>query len=238
MRLVDLTLDEPAANIALDEALLDEAEASGEQCEYLRLWSPNQCSVVVGQSARVADEVHVEFCERNNIVIIRRCSGGGAIVTGPGCLMYALILGYAERADLRMIDRAHRFVLGEMRQAFQRMAIAAEFLGQSDLTIGQLKFSGNSMRCKRTHFLYHGTLLYDFDLSLIPKTLKPPPRQPEYRQDRAHIDFVTNLNVPEASLRQAIIDQWQAATIRQWPETRTHELTAAKYSRREWNFKR
>jgi len=50
MRYLDLTLPSPAENLALDEALLEEAEASGRPTETLRLWEPRQPAVVVGRS--------------------------------------------------------------------------------------------------------------------------------------------------------------------------------------------
>ena len=47
----------------------------------------------------------------------------------------------------------------------------------------------------RGHLLYHGTVLYDFDIALIGRGLKVAPRQPEYRQGRDHHDFVTNVPI-------------------------------------------
>ena len=48
MKLLDLTLDSPAENLALDEALLEQAEADGPQ-EVLRLWEPESPLVVMGR---------------------------------------------------------------------------------------------------------------------------------------------------------------------------------------------
>ena len=53
-----------------------------------------------------------------------------------------------------------------------------------------LKFSGNSQQRKRRYFLHHGTLLCGCDISLMPKYLHPPERQPDYRQNRPHAEFV------------------------------------------------
>ena len=63
------------------------------------------------------------YCDANQIEIIRRCSGGQTIVTGPGCLMYAVLLDYRRRPELRMLDRAHEFVIGKMKTAIQTLGI-------------------------------------------------------------------------------------------------------------------
>src|SRR5690606_27989264 len=72
------------------------------------------------------------------------------------------------------------------------------------------KFSGNSMRKKRTRILYHDTIMYDFDLSLIDRYLHMPPRQPGYRLNRDHTEFVANLPLDGETLRGTIANHWEA----------------------------
>jgi lipoate-protein ligase A len=238
MRYLDLTLPTPAQNLALDEALLDEAEHAARPMETLRLWEPHEPMVVVGRSSRIDTEVHREACRRRGIPILRRSSGGAAIVTGPGCLMYALVLSYPLRPVLRMIDQAHRIVLGTMASALQPLAPDVLRRGISDLTMGEVKFSGNSVRCKRDYLLYHGTVLYDFSLNLIDACLKMPPRRPDYREDRRHEAFVANLPLPGEKIRQALVSAWDAVEpCFDWPRDRTDRLTVEQYGRREWNEK-
>src|SRR3990172_4115245 len=76
MRRLLLTLDTPAANLALDEALLEQAEAEGAEAEVLRLWESPQPIVVVGRSSRVELEVDQAACAARGIPILRRASGG------------------------------------------------------------------------------------------------------------------------------------------------------------------
>ena len=112
---------------------------------------------------------------------------------GPAALMYAVVLSYALRPELRPLDAAHRAVLDVMLQAIAPLALAPPCRGTSDLAIGERKISGNSMRARRNAFLYHGTLLYDFSPALVETCLPMPPRQPEYRQRRRHGDFLANI---------------------------------------------
>src|SRR5262245_48269753 len=186
MKLLDLTLPTPAENLALDEALLEAAEEGEPADEVMRLWESPQPIAVVGRSSRVAQEVEIEACRAAAVPVLRRTSGGAAIVAGPGCLMYSVVLRYAGREHLRLIDQLHQDVLGIVKEAVEPRVGGVEHVGTSDLAIGGRKFSGNSVRCKRDHLLYHGTVLYGFDLGLIGRLLKSPPRQPAYRGGRAH----------------------------------------------------
>src|SRR5262245_38890462 len=69
MKLLDLTLDSVAENLALDEALVEDAELSGKPNEVLRLWESPQTAVIIGRSSRVGDEVHTDACQRRRIPI-------------------------------------------------------------------------------------------------------------------------------------------------------------------------
>jgi len=151
------------------------------------------------------------------VPILRRDSGGCAIVAGPGCLMYSVVIRYSGREHLRLIDECHRHVLGIVRSALAPLVSGIQHVGTSDLAVNNRKFSGNSLRCKRDHLLYHGTILYNFKLSLIPVLLKRPPREPDYRAGRDHGDFVTNLPVKPDSVRQQLIDGFGANEPLVWP---------------------
>ena len=236
MRYLDLTLASSAENLALEEALLDEAEAAGAPTETLRFWEPSAPLVVVGRSSKIAHEVRCEVCQRAQVPVLRRASGGAAVVAGPGCLMYALVLSYELQPALRAIDQAHRHVLGKLATALRPHVAGVACQGISDLVLGDRKFSGNSVRCKRNHLLYHGTLLYDFPLEWIERYLCMPPRQPAYRQQRGHEAFVTNLPLSAAALREALMGAFQATEPRaEWPGDRLADLVARRYGRPEWN---
>lgn len=236
MQYLDLTLPTAAENLALDEALLEEAEAASTSTEILRLWESPTPLVVVGRSSHVDAEVRVDACRTSGVPVLRRVSGGATIVAGPGCLMYALVLSYERQPHLRMLSNVHRYVLDTLVKAIAPLAPGVQCRGTSDLALGEQKFSGNSVRCRRNHFLYHGTLLYDFPLELIERYLAMPPRMPDYRDGRPHNGFVANLPVQVDSLRHALIAAWDAhQSCRDWPVDRTARLVAEKYSRWEWN---
>jgi len=122
-------------------------------------------------------------------------------------------------------------VLGRLVEALAPLAPGVEFLGTSDLVLrgatcgAPRKFSGNSLRVRRRYLLYHGTLLYDFDVASLGAWLGPPTRQPDYRQGRAHESFVTNLPLDRAGLSAALATVWQANEP--FPDEAARRLVAA-----------
>lgn len=237
MQFLDITFDDPASNLSLDEALLETAEMADDHPEVLRIWESPVPMVVCGRSSPVETEVNLSFCREHGIGVYRRCSGGATVVAGPGCLMYAVLLDFRMRPELKMLEAAHRFVMDQTRMALQRLGIETQMQGTSDLTLGDRKISGNSMRSKRNWMIYHGTLLYDFDLSLITNCLGTPVRQPDYRDGREHDQFLTQLDTNASSLRRALQAQWGATnSMSDWPIEKTDELLK-KYRSEEWTFK-
>lgn len=118
MQLLDLTLATPEANLACDEMLLDLCE--GGFCEgVLRFWESPEYFVVLGYANKAATEVDLDACHRLGIPILRRCSGGGAVVQGRGCLNYSLVL----RIDgtLQSITQTNCQVMQRNRDALRAM---------------------------------------------------------------------------------------------------------------------
>lgn len=236
MKLVDYTHPLPVANLALDEALLEAAEA-GTGGEVLRLWELDTYAVVVGSGGSVPIDVNREACETDGVPVLRRSSGGGTVVLGPGCLCFSLILSYDHAPRLNEIPASNRYVLGHVLAALAPVVTAA-VEGTSDLAVSGVKFSGNSQQRKRRSFLHHGTLLCGFDLSKVPKYLNAPERQPDYRRDRPHAEFVTNLPIGIEDAKRLLVGEWQPDGESAPPIARADELVAEKYSRDAWVFRR
>jgi lipoate-protein ligase A len=197
--------------------------------------------VVLGRSSAIA-EVREQACAADGVPVLRRPSGGATVVAGPGCLMYAVVLDMDRICDLRHVDQAHKYVLGRMAAALASLAPGVAVSGTSDLTVPASlngapprKFSGNSLRLKRHRLLYHGTILYDFPLHQLERWLARPVRQPAYRGDRNHGEFVTNLSASRDELIAAMLKEWEAnELLTAWPRERTAELAASRYAELDW----
>src|SRR5882724_4254784 len=120
MHLIDLTFKTPAENLACDEALLDFFEEHGGD-GVLRFWEPTHYFAVVGYGNHVQTEVDVPACEAGGIPILRRCSGGGTVLQGPGYLNYSLILKIEDQGPLASITGANRFIMERNREAVEEL---------------------------------------------------------------------------------------------------------------------
>jgi lipoate-protein ligase A len=175
---------------------------SGASDHLFRIWDVPDPVVVAGRSNRLEDWVQLDACRRDNVPVLRRFSGGGAVVLAPGCLNYAVATSLVSRPELADVGSSLCFVLQHIVAAFGLTGLAIS--APSDLSLDGLKVSGNAQRRGRRAMLQHGTILHAFDATLAARYLAPPPREPAYRQRRSHEAFMGNVPLPEGIVRERL----------------------------------
>ena len=230
----------PAACLAWDEALLDLVE-DGECHAALGFWeAPSHC-VVMGYGQDPAREVHRDACRSDGVPVLRRCSGGGTVLQGPGCLSYALVLPIDWHPELATVGGTNAHVMGCQRDALARVVPGGlAVCGHTDLVWNGRKVSGNAQRRRQRALLFHGTFLHRMDLALVTRWLRPPSSEPAYRAGRAHEAFVANLPCAPDAIRDALAEAWLAtpAPLPAASLSRVQRLMADRYGRAEWHERR
>lgn len=174
-----LLLDPPASaawNMSLDEALL---ECALEQPPTLRFYTWSEPSVSLGY--RQAAPAWLERCERLSVPVVRRVSGGGAVLHA-GDLTYAVITPLSVRelpGDLRgsyewirnvLVDglRAAGLDVQPSRAETGAERLALCFAGATGLEIEleRVKLVGSAQRRTRWGFLQHGSIRLADDSAL------------------------------------------------------------------------
>lgn len=238
MLFADLGFNSPQENLACDEVLLDRCEHEGG-AGVLRTWESAEHFVVVGYANQVRTEVHVEECERLGIPVFRRCSGGGTVLQGPGCLNYAVVLPLALHPALESITRSNQWILNRVRKAVAHVTGSeVEIRGHTDLVINGLKFAGNAQRRRKHYLLFHGSLLLNADIGLIEQVLPMPSKEPDYRGRRPHRDFLVNLGVSAEVVKAELAREWNVGSDSyEVPEDEVQKLARERYSSPDWNWK-
>lgn len=237
IRWFDVSLPTISQNLALDEVMLTDVEEDASQAA-LRFWEVPSYCVVIGRSNRAEAEVDLETCRVDGVPVIRRSSGGGAVVLGPGCLAFSLALPLTETQRALGVASLTQELMNRMALALSPVTPGVIACGTSDLAATGRKFSGNAQRWLSKAFLHHGTILYRFDLPRIGRYLRQPSRQPDYRSGRGHDAFVMNVEASRDSLIELIADAWLATPAESDPLAvdRARQLSDSKYSSADWSI--
>ena len=238
VHLVEYPSRDAAEQLALDEALLDLRESQSGP-GLLRFWESGAICVVLGHTNSASREVNLSRARARGVPVLRRMSGGGAVVQGPGCLNFSLILEIASDARLATPGDANAFIMRRHAALFDALIKEpVAYSGFSDLTILSRKFSGNAQRRRLRALLFHGCVLLDFDLTQIDDLLPMPSREPAYRDHRSHGDFVRNLGLPPAVVTEALRGAWGAHELTHAiPHEEAARLLRERYRNPAWTFK-
>lgn len=199
----DISFPSAQENITYDEFLLELSETDS-QGEVLRFWESEKFFIVLGRVSKPEEDVKMEESRKDGVEIIRRASGGGTVLQGPGCLNYSFIFSYGRDPLLKNIRKSYEVILNKICDSLRKLHIDAKFEPISDMAFYGKKFSGNAQTRRRRYMLHHGTILYDFPIKRIERYLKIPKDQPSYRKSRSHNDFLININIDPSDIKQAI----------------------------------
>jgi len=237
MRLLDFTFRSPTQNLALDEVLLDGAE-SGRTGEALRFWESPVTFVVVGVAQALRQEVYEKNCIEDYVRVLRRASGGGCALQGPGCLNYTLILSHERHPEISTIRGSYCFILDRLCESLQARGVLAHHKGISDLAVGGKKISGSAQKRRKRYILHHGTLLYEVDFDKMERYLREPGDRPQYRGVRTHRGFLRAAPLTVRELQEAVCDafglSFRPAHPFRWEVEKAKELAHEKYATLDW----
>jgi lipoate-protein ligase A len=262
MRVLIQTTSSPALDLALEESLHLSVEEGADNT--WRLWQPAKPALILGTGQEAAREANLEFARANHIPVLRRHSGGGAVVIGPGAINYSAFYHFIDLPGSETIRGAMSAALKPLVAALKELGIDVREAGLSDLAVAVLplssqerglggevqfrKLSGNSQARKRRSVVVHGTLLADPDFALIEKLLRFPSSVPDYRAGREHRAFLTSLrelNAPyeldsfsKILLKHLSSDKLDLSSASVDEMSRAERLFLEKYGSDAWNFRR
>lgn len=151
----------PYFNLALEEYLFKNRELGDD---VLIVWQ-NEPTIVVGKNQNTCAEVNMEYTDANNIKVVRRMSGGGAVYHDLGNINFTIIV---DKASLR---NDFSFFTSSVISCLNKLGVEAEFSGRNDILIDGKKFSGNAQYFFKNKVLHHGTILFSTDLTVLSKAL-------------------------------------------------------------------
>lgn len=162
MKYIENFSNDPRYNLAFEEYCFK--YLAGDE-DYVILWI-NGPAIIVGKNQNTLEEVNLDYVKENDIMVVRRITGGGAVYHDLGNLNFSIIknTGKNEKIDFKKYNIP-------ILNALQRLDIECELSGRNDMTIDGKKFSGIAQSIWKNRALNHGTLLFDTQLDVLSKAL-------------------------------------------------------------------
>lgn len=169
-------------NLAMEEYFLKTTTE-----DIFMLWR-NENSIIVGKNQNTLSEINYEYVKENNIKVVRRQSGGGAVFHDLGNINFTFI-----SCNDNSFSDFKRFTM-PIIEALENLNIHAEFSGRNDLLINNQKFSGNAQYNYKNKVMHHGTLLFSSQINDLSSALKVKPSKFEGKGVKSVKSRVTNIS--------------------------------------------
>lgn len=172
------------------------------------VWQPDRAYLVLGQSNQAETALFTEKVTADNIPVYKRPSGGETVILTPNMLVMAVSFN-----ETRLQNPAVYFkkINDTIISALAENGFAGlSQKGISDISRGPKKILGSSIYRKPGRVFFHAVLNVAEDPGVIAKYIRHPQKEPDYRQGRAHEDFVTSLtdnlqNIPLEKLKSDLM---------------------------------
>ncbi|WP_313114922.1 lipoate--protein ligase [Aequorivita sediminis] len=230
----------PRLNLALEEYILRNFSAEND---YL-LFYINEPSIIIGRNQNTLEEINHEYVEDNNIHVVRRVSGGGAVYHDFGNLNFSFITDH----DVKSLNNFKKFTAPVIR-VLNNLGLDAELKGRNDILIDEKKISGTAQFSTGKRMFSHGTLLFNTDLGEVVNALNVKMSKIESKGHKSVRSRVANisefLNDPltieafRTLLLEGLYEESEPfetyrLTADEWKAV--HQLKEEKYDTWDWNY--
>ncbi|MCI6459173.1 lipoate--protein ligase [Terrisporobacter sp.] len=182
MLLINNTNTNAYFNLAMEEYFLKNTNE-----DIFLLWQ-NENSIIVGKNQNTLSEINYDYVKENNIKVVRRLSGGGAVFHDLGNINFTFI-----SCNDNSFSDFKKFTM-PIVEALKELNVHAEFSGRNDLLIDGQKFSGNAQYNYKNKVMHHGTLLFSSEINDLSNALKVKPSKFQGKSVKSVKSRVTNIS--------------------------------------------
>lgn len=235
-------ITDPMINLAIEEYIL---ENFGETDTYL-LFYVNGPSIIIGRNQNTIEEINTDYVDANNIKVVRRLSGGGAVYHDEENLNFSFIT----KDDGESFQNFQKFTQ-PIVDALNERGVPAELQGRNDIAVEGRKISGNAMFSTRGRMFSHGTLMLNSKIDELTKALKVKKIKIESKGIKSIRSRVANINeyledkLTIEEFKEMILKHvFNVDDVKDVPQyvltdedwEKIHEISRNRYQKWEWNY--
>lgn len=249
-RLMDLGMVEPLKAQTFYEAVASAVD-KGHSPNTIILCRPNAPYVCIGYHQELEKEIDVEYCQANNIPLIRRSQGGGAVYLDENQIFYQVVARRESQLVPARIEELFEKFLNVTVYVYRKLGLPAEFKALNDVVVNGRKISGNGAgRFGENAVILVGNIILDLNYEVMARVLKVPDEKFRDKMVKSMKDWVTSIKrelgyIPDPRKVKAFLIQGyeEILGVKLTPSTPTkeeeriwEEEVKPKHLSREWLY--
>jgi lipoate-protein ligase A len=233
-------ITDPRINLAIEEYALKNLDIN----ESYLLFYINQPSIIIGRNQNTIEEINQDYVDENDIIVVRRLSGGGAVYHDLGNLNFSFIT----KDDGESFHNFKKFT-EPVVEALKELGVEAELSGRNDLLAGGRKISGNAQFSTNGRMFSHGTLMLSSEIENVVSALK-------VNQDKIKSKGIKSIRSRVANISEFLAEPLDIEEFKQrilahifggldkveryeWTEAdweKIMEISESRYQQWDWNY--
>ncbi|TSB45832.1 lipoate--protein ligase [Alkalicoccobacillus porphyridii] len=224
MKFIDNSgITDPEINLAIEEYALKNLDPKDT---YL-LFYVNRPSIIIGKNQNTYEEINLDYVKAQNLYVVRRLSGGGAVYHDEGNLNFSFIT----EDDGHSFHNFKKFT-EPVVQALAKLGVTAELSGRNDIHVGERKISGNAQFTTKGRMFSHGTLMLDSEVENVVSALNVKDEKIRSKGIKSIRSRVANVN---EFLEQPIqMDEFKQLLLRFIFDSEDGEIPTYHLSEKDW----
>lgn len=233
-------IHDPRINLAIEEYTLKNLDIN----ESYLLFYINQPSIIIGRNQNTIEEINTDYVDANNIIVVRRLSGGGAVYHDLGNLNFSFIT----KDDGNSFHNFKKFT-DPVVSALKKLGVHAELSGRNDIVVNGRKISGNAQFSTGGRMFSHGTLMLNSEIDNVVSSLKVKKEKIESKGIKSIRSRVANIS--EFLKEPLTIEEFRQLLLKnifegynEIPEyilteedwKKINQLSKERYQTWEWNY--
>jgi len=230
---------DPLYNFSLEEYL-----ATSDRIDFpamFMFWRTNP-TIMIGRFQNTVEEINQEYIDKNNMQVVRRNSGGGAIYTDPGVWQFSFIVKDYERENIDF-----KSFVDPVIKALKKVGVRAELTGRNDILVNNKKICGNAQFMKSKSMVHHGSILFDADIDAMTSGLKVSKEKisskgvKSIRSRVANISEFIDIKLTPDEFKSVMLDElldgdFYIYSLTDYDKESIKQLYDSKFNTWEWNY--
>lgn len=234
-----------AMHQAVEEVLIEQMKNS-DMRPTLRFWYRPHTSIPMGRFQSYSDEVEQDYVSSNDIEVVRRITGGGAMFSEPGdVITYSIYLPESEVKD--NIEESYKELDSFAVEALREIGVDVSYEPVNDIVHEDGKVGGAAQLRKDGAVLHHTMMSYDLNIERMLKALRIGDEKVSDKAIKSAEQRVSRISDHTDLQRGEIIDklmekfledkEWSKGSLTNKELKKAEELAEEKFSTDNWNKK-
>ncbi len=190
IRIINTGQVNPLYSQAIYHGLAEQMQADDNP--ILVITRPDSPYICIGMHQQFDGEINQDFCQQNDIPVIRRQVGGGTVLLDANQLFFQFVFPKSKAPN--QANKLYPFLLNPVLQTYHHFGIPATLKSLNDIQVSGKKIGGTGAATINNATVLVGSFMYEFDHHLMSQCIRSPSDNFTFNFENIMRENITGIN--------------------------------------------